>query len=274
MLRIFVFSLFLFLLQGCSGGYVARTDEDFLSRQMLRIHACFDENIKKAIANKDFEVSNIYKRCEALTYTYDQYVMIGKSKAFRDDYLNFQLAKWYSEILNRIDVVKRQVNPLPKSSGRPSHSDPLYFYSQLKGRLRIMEISFGYCDFGSGNIHLYKQSLSDYSELILFAGELIDLELQLKNRNYKSLIKEFDLIAIKELDKSIVSLFSDSKRESSCQAVRKQFIGQDRELLSLVNDSINTIDGTLLNHPKIQPVLKKVRARIKSINEALDKKSA
>jgi hypothetical protein len=88
-----------------------------------------------------------------------------------------------------------------------------------------------------------------------------------------SLIKDFDQIAIKELDKSIANLFTGAKKKTSCDKVRKQFIGQDRQILDLVNNSLDTIDKSLLNHPKIQPAIKKVRARLKSLNESLDKKS-
>ena len=245
------------------------SDSAFLERQMIKIQTCIQKNIALSLKEKNTEISRIYQSCQGLTDIYDSYVMIGKSDSFKYEYLSNQRVRWYLEINSQI----AKFNPVTiKEDGDNDlrNRGPLYYYSQLKASLIILNNSFKYCDFGEASRLDFTKTLSSYVNAIEYTNQLIEMYLSYKNPNTKGYIVDFEKKASSILDAHIQNSFSTNK-ESTCRNVKNQLLGNDRKIIELINQTLDSVDERLLDNPDIKIAIKKVKNALAILNKSFKK---
>ena len=270
MKTIFISLLTILLSTACANSYNTVSDSAFLERQMIRIQGCIQKNIEISNRQNNTEISRIYKACQGLTDTYDSYVMVGKSNSFKYEYVANQRIRWYLEINNQI----AKFNPATMKDDRDKATQkrtPLYFYSQLKGSLIILNNSFKYCDFSNASKLDFTNTLSSYVSVIEFTNQLIELDLTIKNPNVKSYIVDFEKKALTILETHIQNSFTNNK-ENTCLNVKNQLLGNDRKIIELIGQTIDSIDGKLLDNPNIKVAIQKVKNALAALDEIFKNK--
>ncbi len=258
------------LVTACANSYNTMSDSNFLERQMIRIQGCIQKNIEISIRQKNTEISQIYQACQGPIDTYDSYVMVGKSNSFKREYLANQRTRWYLEINSQIAKFNPSVIT-PDNDEAPKKRSPLYFYSQLKGSLIILNSSFKYCDFDNASKLDFTKTLSNYINVIEFTNQLIDLDLSIKNPNTKQYIIEYEKKASSIFEAHIRDSFTINK-DSTCRNVKNQLLGNDRKIIELINQTIDSIDVRLLNNQDIKVAIKKVKNALTTLDKSFVKK--
>lgn len=261
--------LFLLFITGCSSNINNISDNSFLDRQIAKIRSCIQNNIELSLKEKNLEISRIYQSCKGLTDTYDHYVLIGKSNSFTYEYLSNQRTRWYQEINSQIakfnsNITKGNIDSISQKRS------PLYFFSQLKGSLVILNNSFKYCDFSNASKLDFNDTLAKYIDVINFTNQLIELDLTIKSPNLKNYIIEFDNKALKILEAHIQNSFTINK-ESTCLNVKNQLLGNDRKIIDLIRQTIDSIDSNLLENAKVKVALQMVKNALANLEKSFDK---
>jgi len=266
-------TLFLAALLIGTNSYSQISDGEFLSRQMRRIYDCYDKQIDLAVRQKLNDISYIYSNCYGLVAIYDEFIIIGKSPSFRYEYMSSQRSRWYKHILSRIDEYKKTLAQTEEKSPTDNVRSSRYFYAQLRTQLKVLDVSFQYCSFGSANEAVYRDMLRKYITVLNFLKDVMTLEIRLKYANeierstLESALDSFSEI----VNTALVELFTGSKKDSMCEKVKNQMIGKDKQIIDLVTLTLNAIDPNVKEIPKIKEATKKVEDYLEHLLQTFEK---
>jgi hypothetical protein len=264
--------VFLISLHLSSQSFSQISDEVFLNRVMSRAEDCFDKQIDIAMKQKINDIDFIFTNCYGLITIYDNFVMTGKSAEFQNQFLIFQKPRWYKKILARIDVYKN--NSIQKQENQEdSARGSLYFYAQLRGQMKILDVSFNYCDYGETNKIIYKDTLAKFTIVLNAVSELIVIERNVKYRNNETIsFLENTLNATSNtVNETLIDLFTGSKKELMCERAKNQFLGKDRKIIELINMTISAVEPKVKEITKVNEAIKKIELYLENLLKEFDR---